>query len=212
VVIKKKQFLSPKKIICRLPPNLRVHAVVGRPGVVSSTTNLALQDVQDYYQQTKKEQDTEQQPLARSLLQFAAVHGRTRHSGQRHRQKIRPIRVVRWLSNAPLRFGNAGRQYDEDTLLTISASSYRWIGPRERSGVHRIERPATGSYVYAPVEIKQKGTGHVGEKSVSGKRVYQDLAISEGTRTVGVHAILGYSVFLLRFMMPTTRVLEGVNR
>ena len=44
------------------------------------------------------------------------------------------------------------------------------------------------------------------------KCVYQDLAFSEGTRTVGVHAILGYSVFLLRFMVPTTRVLEGVNR
>jgi len=54
--------------------------------------------------------------------------------------------------------------------------------------------------------------GMVPVPPMSGYGVYQDLAISEGTRTVGVHAILGYSVFLLRFMMPTTRVLEGVNR
>jgi hypothetical protein len=87
-----------------------------------NATNLATEDVQDYHQKAEKEQDSEQQPLARSLLQFAAVHGRTRHSGQRHRQKIRPIRVVRWLSNAPLRFEIAGRQYDGDMLLTISAS------------------------------------------------------------------------------------------
>lgn len=110
--------------------------------------------MQDYYQQAEKKQDSEQQPLARSLLQFVAAHGRTLRSGQRHRQKIRPIRIVRWLSNASFKFGIAGRQYDEDTLLTISASSYRWIGPRERSGVHRIERPATGSYSPVPVENK----------------------------------------------------------
>jgi hypothetical protein len=61
--------------------------VVGYPSVVSSATNLAVQDVQDYYQQTEKEQDTEQQPLARSLLQFAAVHGRTRLRAQRHRSE-----------------------------------------------------------------------------------------------------------------------------
>jgi hypothetical protein len=101
---------------------LRVHAVVGRPSVVSSATNLAMQDVQDYYQQTEKEQNSEQQPLARSLLHFAAVHGRTRRSGQCHRWKIWPIRVVRWLSNASLWLGIAGRQCDEDMLLTISAS------------------------------------------------------------------------------------------
>jgi hypothetical protein len=39
------------------------------------------------------------------VLQFAAVHGRTRRSGQHHRLKIWPIRVVRWLSNASLRMG-----------------------------------------------------------------------------------------------------------
>jgi hypothetical protein len=41
--------------------------------------------------------------------------------------------------------------------------------PGERSGVHRIERPATGSYALVPVDIKQKGKERVGEKSVSGK-------------------------------------------
>jgi hypothetical protein len=96
--------------------------VVGHPSVVSSATNPAVQDVQDYYQQTEKEQDSEQQPLTRSLLQFAAVHGRTRRRGQHHRCKIWPIRVARWLSNTSFRFGNAGRQYDGDMLLTISAS------------------------------------------------------------------------------------------
>jgi hypothetical protein len=43
--------------------------------------------------------------------------------------------------------------------------------------VQRIERPASGSYAPAPVEIKQKATGYLGEKSVSGKSVYQDLRI-----------------------------------
>ena len=49
-VIKKKQFCLPKKIIVKLPHNLRVHAVVGHTSLVSSATNLAMQDVQNYYQ------------------------------------------------------------------------------------------------------------------------------------------------------------------
>jgi hypothetical protein len=39
--------------------------------------------------------------------------------------------------------------------------------------VHHIERPATGSYALVSVENNQKGAGHVDEKSVSGKGVYQ---------------------------------------
>ena len=41
--------------------------------------------------------------------------------------------------------------------------------------MHRIEGPATRSYALVPVEIKQKGTVHVGEKSVSGKGVLSGL-------------------------------------
>jgi len=89
---------------------------------VPSAMGLATHDVLDHYQKAEKEQDSKQQPLARFLLQFAAVHGRTPRSGQHHRWKIWPIRVVRWLSNAFFRFGIAGRQCDEDMLLTISAS------------------------------------------------------------------------------------------
>jgi hypothetical protein len=37
--------------------------------------------------------------------------------------------------------------------------------------VHRIECPASRSYALVPVEIKQKSTVHVGEKSVSGNQV-----------------------------------------
>jgi hypothetical protein len=96
--------------------------VVSHPSVVSSATGLATQDVLDHYQKAEKEQDSKQKPLARFLLQFASVHGRTHRSGQCHRWKIWPIRVVRWLSNASLRFGDAGRQCNEDMLLTISAS------------------------------------------------------------------------------------------
>ena len=96
--------------------------MVRHPSVVPNATGLATQDELDDYQNAEKEQDSKQKPLARSLLQFAAVHGRTRRSGQHHRLKIWPIRVVRWLSNASLRFRIAGRQYDEDMLLTISAS------------------------------------------------------------------------------------------
>jgi hypothetical protein len=44
--------------------------------------------------------------------------------------------------------------------------------------VHRIERPATGSYAPAPVEIKQKATRYLGEKSVSGKGVNRDSGVS----------------------------------
>ncbi len=33
--------------------------MVGHPSVVSSATNLAVQDVQDYCQKTEKEQDSE---------------------------------------------------------------------------------------------------------------------------------------------------------
>jgi len=96
--------------------------VVRHPSVVRNATGLATQDELDDYQNAEKEQDSKQKPLARSLLQFASVHASARRSGQRHRWKIRPIRVVRWLSNASLRFRIAGRQYDEDMLLTISAS------------------------------------------------------------------------------------------
>ena len=96
--------------------------MVSHPSVVPSATGLATQEELDHYQNSEKEQDSKQKPLARSLLQFASVHASARRSGQRHRCKIRPIRVVRWLSNAPLRFRSAGRQYDEDMLLTISAS------------------------------------------------------------------------------------------
>jgi len=79
--------------------------MVGHLGVVPNAAGLAMQDVLDHYQQAEKEQDSEQEQLARSVLQFAAVHGRTRRSGQHHRLKIWPIRVVRWLSNASLRMG-----------------------------------------------------------------------------------------------------------
>jgi hypothetical protein len=41
--------------------------------------------------------------------------------------------------------------------------------------VHRSERPATGSYALVPVEIKQKGTGHAGERSVTGNSVLSGL-------------------------------------
>jgi hypothetical protein len=41
VLIKKKKFLSPKKVIGRLPHNLRVRAVVGRLGVLPNATGLA---------------------------------------------------------------------------------------------------------------------------------------------------------------------------
>jgi hypothetical protein len=79
--------------------------MVGHLGVVPNAAGLAMQDVLDHCQQAEKEQDSEQEQLARSVLQFAAVHGRTRRSGQHHRLKIWPIRVVRWLSNASLRMG-----------------------------------------------------------------------------------------------------------
>jgi hypothetical protein len=114
-----------------------------------------MQDVLDHCQEAENEQDSKQKPLARSLLQFASVHGLTRRGGQRHRWKIRSIRVGRWLSNASLRIGIAGRRYNGDMLLTISASE-QWVDwpEGERSGVHRIERPATGSYARVPVENK----------------------------------------------------------
>jgi hypothetical protein len=41
--------------------------------------------------------------------------------------------------------------------------------------MHRSERPATGSYALAPVEIKPKGTVHVGEKSVCGVEVWRGV-------------------------------------
>ena len=69
MVIKKKQFLSPKKVIGRLPRNSRVYAVVSRLGVLPNATGLA-------------------------TLAFKRAFG----------------------------FGNAGRQCDEDMLLTLSAS------------------------------------------------------------------------------------------
>ena len=75
---------------------VQIPAGCGEP----NATILATQDVQGYYQKAEKDQDSEQQPLGRSLLQFIAVHGRTPRSGQRHRRKIRPIRFVRWLSKA----------------------------------------------------------------------------------------------------------------
>jgi hypothetical protein len=59
--------------------------MVGHPRVGPNATGLAMQDVQDYHQQTEKEQNSEQQPLARSSLQFTAVHGRTRLRAQLHR-------------------------------------------------------------------------------------------------------------------------------
>ena len=47
--------------------------------------------------------------------------------------------------------------------------------------MHRIERPATGSYALAPVDIKQKATMHVGEKSVCGVEVWRGAPASEET-------------------------------
>jgi hypothetical protein len=47
--------------------------------------------------------------------------------------------------------------------------------------VHRIERPVTRSYALVPVEIKQKGTVHVGEKSVCGVEVWRGALASEET-------------------------------
>jgi hypothetical protein len=79
--------------------------MVGHIRVVPNAAGLVMQDVLDHYQKAEKEQDSKQKPLARSLLQFAAVHGRTRRSGQHHRWKIWPIRVTRWLSNASVRLG-----------------------------------------------------------------------------------------------------------
>jgi hypothetical protein len=111
--------------------------------------------VQDYYQKAEKEQDSEQQPLARSLLQFAAVHGRTRRRGQRHRPKIRPTRLglsVSFQSRASglgLRDAAAMRYALDHLRLLVSVDR-----PGERSGVHRSERPATGSYAPIPVESK----------------------------------------------------------
>ena len=69
----------------RLPHNLRVHAVVGHPSEVSSATGPSDGRRAESYQQAEKEQDSEQQPLARSLLHFAAIHGGTRLRAQRHR-------------------------------------------------------------------------------------------------------------------------------
>ena len=39
--------------------------------------------------------------------------------------------------------------------------------------MHRIERPAARSYALVPVDIKRKGAGHVGEKSVCGVEVWR---------------------------------------
>jgi hypothetical protein len=60
-------------------------------------------------------------------------------------------RVLRvWNCGTPVRWG---------MRLTISASEV-WVDwPGERSGVHRSERPATGSYALVPVDIKQKDMG-----------------------------------------------------
>jgi len=51
-----------------------------------------------------------------------------------------------WDCGTPIQWGYA---VDHFRLLNVG-----WIGPAERSGVHRIERPATRSYALVPVEIK----------------------------------------------------------
>jgi hypothetical protein len=46
---------------------------------------LAMQDVQDYSQDSENEEGRKEKPLSQLVLQFAEVHGRTRLRAQRHR-------------------------------------------------------------------------------------------------------------------------------
>jgi hypothetical protein len=65
-------------------------------------------------------------PRAGSIHLAVAMEGRQKLAvppcRQRHCGELRFIRAVHWLSNAFFTFEIAGRQYGEDTRLTISAS------------------------------------------------------------------------------------------